>query len=585
MAGDKQLSSLLALDIGSVTTRAHYFDLVEGKYRFIAGSEALSGVGLPYGDISMGALDALRQIEQVTGRNFFSEDGTFIYGEEEDQDGGETIVSTFSGGPPLRVIALGLLDGVSLKSVKKLVNSHYCEIVGQFSLSDRQPEKLVDAVTQEMPDLIVIAGGTNRGASRSVMRLANYLVMALELLDWNERPELLFVGNESLQSEMESLLGAVCELHFASNIRPSLDEELLGPASKKLGELFFRLQSKKVRGLDQIRDLSNGGALPTATAFGRAIRFLSRVIDYPKGMLGIDLGAASTTVAAAFGGQLSLSVYPGLGMGSGIEALLEKTEADKLSRWMSEAVPDSEVFDHLQNKLLAPQSLPTAEVDITIEQAAAREVLRMAMERSLGSFPKDVIYPLAGSPPWFDRILITGNSATHAPRQVQSLLMVLDAVQPVGVATIILDQHNLISAVGASAESNPLLAVQILESNSFVNLGTVISPVGKASEGSAILRIQIIRDGNKEPIVEIAQGKLQSIPIPERRAVDVYVYPLQNMDIGLGPGTGVWVRRVVGGKYGLIVDARGRPLHVPNDVESRINLLKDWQHSLVETQN
>ena len=56
----------------------------------------------------------------------------------------------------------------------------------------------------------------------------------------------------------------------------------------------------------------------------------------------------------------------------------------------------------------------------------------------------------------------------------------------------------------------------------------------------------------------------------------------KNTDIGLGPGKGGWVRRVVGGKFGLIVDARGRPLQIPNDEDARISRLKDWQDSLSE---
>lgn len=579
-----QNSSLLALDIGSVNTKAHYFDVVDGKYRFLASGEALSGIGVPAGDVSLGATDALKQIEELTGRSFFHEDGSFTYGDEGEENDPGTLVSTFSGGPPLRVIALGLLDGVSLKSARKLLNSSYCQVVAQFSLNERSPEKLVEAVSQEVPDLIVIAGGTNHGASRSMLRMANYLSMALELLSRKQRAQILFVGNENLHTEIESLLGALCDLHFAANIRPRLDEELLGPASEKLAEIYFNIQAKKVKGLEQIKALSNGGTMPTARAFGRAIRFLSHVIDYPKGMLGIDLGASNTTIAAAFGGQLILQVHPNLGLGAGLSTLLKELALPKISRWMSHTLPDSDLLDSLYNKPLSPQSLPVNEQDLAIEQAAAREVLRLAMARSLPALPKDVIYPLSSSPPWFDRILVSGSAISRAPGAIQSLLMVLDSIQPVGIATIILDQNNLTSAMGASAEVNPLLAVQVLESTAFTNLGTVISPVGKASAGSVILRIQIVRDGEKQAIVEIEQGKLQSIPIPMNAAVDVYVQPLQNVDIGLGPGRGGWVRRVVGGKFGLIVDARGRPLIIPGAAAARRVLLEDWQHSLSEAQ-
>jgi hypothetical protein len=312
------------------------------------------------------------------------------------------------------------------------------------------------------------------------------------------------------------------------------------------------------------------------------VRFLSTVIDYPKGMLGVDIGASATTVAAAFGGQLDLKVYTNLGMGAGLAGLLEETPLAHITRWLPPSISEETVLDYLYNKPLAPQTLPATQEDLAIEQAAARQVMRLAIGLSLPSFPPDAIYPLPGTVPWFDRILVSGSVVTKAPRKVNSLLMILDAIQPVGIATIILDENNMAPALGAGAEINPLLAVQVLESNSFVNLGTVITPVGNARSGSVVVRLQMVVDGKKQPVVEINQGALQSIPLPMGKAADVYVQPLQNMDIGLGAGQGGWVRRVVGGRFGLVVDARGRPITVPAQPERRKAALETWQQHLLE---
>lgn len=578
-----QNTSLLALDIGSVNTRVKYFDLVEGSYRFLASGDTLSTINAPGNDLNIGAVEVLGQIEERTGRSMFSEDGVFR--SSDMYEDGDTLITTFSAGPPLKVITLGLLGGVSLESVNKLVNASYCQVVESFSLNDRRrPETLIDAISAEQPDLILFAGGTDRGASLSVVRLANYLSLALKLLPEEQRPELLFVGNESLHEEMESLLGALSSLQFAANIRPSLEEEHLGPASAKFDELCFELQSKKVSGMNKIREVSGGHFLPTATAFGRTVRFLSKVIDYPKGILGVDIGASSTTIASAFGGQLNLHVHHNIGMGRGLQTLLEERTLSQISRWLAVDVSEEDLLNYLYNKPLAPQSLPVSEQDLAIEQAAAREVLCLAISKSMSDFPESAIYPLEGALPWFDRILLSGSVLSRAPDVAQSLLMALDAIQPVGIATIILDQNNLAAALGASAEIDPLLVVQVLESNSFANLGTVVSPVGQAASGSSILRIQIVSEGQKQEIIEVTQGQLKSIPIPMNKAVDVYIQPLQNMDIGLGPGRGGWVRRVVGGKFGLLVDARGRPLDLPSDEQLRILTLAEWQHSVLKAQ-
>jgi len=68
-------------------------------------------------------------------------------------------------------------------------------------------------------------------------------------------------------------------------------------------------------GVDQLNSLAGNTLMPTAYAEGRIIRFLSEVYDSSKGILGVDLGASAASVAASFGGELTLGVYPQLGLG------------------------------------------------------------------------------------------------------------------------------------------------------------------------------------------------------------------------------------------------------------------------------
>ncbi|HLE73641.1 MAG TPA: glutamate mutase L [Anaerolineales bacterium] len=577
---ERQGLSLVSLDVGSVNTRAQFFDTVEGRYRFLAAGEAPSTAGAPAFDVTVGALEALDQLQSFLGRTLISAQGFRISPENESGVRTNAVTTTFSGGPALKVIVVGLLGEVSLASVNKLVNSSYSRVVESFSLNDRRkPEIIIDAICRTLPDLIVLAGGTNRGASRSVVRLANYLALALKLIPEQERPQVLFVGNEKLQDEIDNLLGSLTTLHRAPNVRPGLDLEYLGRAKQKLAEVYFNIQSAKLGGLKELRELAEGNFSSSAAAFGRVVRFLGTVIDPPKGVLGIDLGASNTSVASAFAGELQLRVYTELGMGSSLGGMTAETHLSQLMRWIPYDLKEDTVLNYLHNKPLIPQTLPTTPEELAIEQAAARQVMRLAIGKSLALFPPSAIYPLPGTVPWFDRILVSGSAVARAPRQEQSLLMILDAIQPVGIATIILDQNNLVGAVGASAEIDPLLAVQVLESNAFMNLGTVISPVGRA-RGGMLLRIQMVRDGQKEAVLDIKAGGIQVIPLAMGKVADLYVQPMPNVNIGLGPGRGGWVRRVVGGAFGLIIDGRGRPIQVPAGFHQRQEILQTWQNAL-----
>ena len=68
------LNSLLAVDVGTVTTRAALFDVVEGSYRFIASGQAPTTAAAPFKDISEGVHQAIENLQTVTGRKFLGDD-------------------------------------------------------------------------------------------------------------------------------------------------------------------------------------------------------------------------------------------------------------------------------------------------------------------------------------------------------------------------------------------------------------------------------------------------------------------------------------------------------------------------------
>jgi len=83
--------------------------------------------------------------------------------------------------------------------------------------------------------MVVIAGGTDGGASRSVQKLLDPIGLASFLLPEEKRPAVLYAGNGKLAEEVKSLVGSLSSyLHFSSNIRPSLDRETLEAVAQEL---------------------------------------------------------------------------------------------------------------------------------------------------------------------------------------------------------------------------------------------------------------------------------------------------------------------------------------------------------------
>ena len=569
--------SVLAIDVGSVHTRALLFDVVDGRYRFLSGGSASTTAGAPYYDVGEGVRHALGKLQAVTGRKLIGENEHLIQPEQANGNGVDKCVVTLSAGAPLKVIVVGLLDDVSTESAAQAASTIYAHVAEKLSLIDRRsPAARLDAVLRTRPDVIIVAGGTEGGASRSLMSLMEAVGLACYLIPQDQKPEVLFAGNSSLAAEVGSSLKSLVHLTVAPNVRPSLDTEQLLPAQTQLAKIFRTVRLRQMAGVPELDAWSNGKLIPSATGIGRVIRFLSRAYNPTKGALGIDIGASATTIAAAFNGELSIGVYPDLGLGSGVVGILSATVLQDITRWMTIDIPDADVSDYVYNKGLHPSSLPASEVELNIEQALARHAMQVAVQRVAHRFPKQAARSGAELMPWFEPIIAAGSVLTQAPTIGQALLMILDGLQPTGITTIALDQNGLAPALGAAAAINSILPIQVLDSNSFFSLATIISPVGTAKYGSPVLKIKVAYEGGGEKNVDVKYGNLEIIPLPMGKPASLQIQPLNRFDVGMGsPGRGGTLR-VAGSALGVVVDARGRPLLLPSEANRRRELIKKW---------
>jgi hypothetical protein len=574
-------SSMLAVDVGEINTRAVLFDAVEGRYRFLAVGTARTTATAPFNHIGEGISRAINDLEQITDRVLIGDDDRLIIPSKLDGTGIDMFTATISAGPPLRVIAVGLLEDISLASAQRLTSTIYAEVVETLGLNDRKkPEERLDSILRLRPDLIVIAGGTDSGASNSVIRLLESVGLACTLMSAEQRPEVLFAGNQALNTTVENRLGNLTKHYFAPNVRPSLEVEQISPAQHHMVDIFRSIRASQIPGVSDLDEWTGLRLMPTSSAFGRMIQFLSKVYDPSKGVLGIDVGASATTIAAAFDGELNLGVYPQYGLGRGITGLVENSSMNEFLRWIPMEVNPDYIRDYIYNKKIYPASLPISAEDLAIEQSIARQAIRRALSNAESGFSKKIYRSARGMLPWFEPIIATGSVLTKAPTVGHSLLTLLDAIQPTSITTFVLDQHNLAAPLGAAAAINPYLSVQVLESSAFLNLATVITPMASVRPGTPILRLKVVYESGDETSLEIKHGTLEALPIPMGEAAKLRLQPLHRSDVGMGgPGRGGSVR-VVGGILGVIIDARGRPTLLPKDLGRRRDLYKKWLWTL-----
>jgi len=563
--------SVLAIDFGSVNTRAMLFDVVEGEYNFIAAGLAPCTMGAPYFDALESFHLALTHLKRITGRTLLDDEESLILPGRDDGTGIDRLVVTFSAGEELKIVVTGLLADVSLESVQRAASAVYGRVVDSLSLADRRRSEVqLDALLQARPDLILMAGGTDGGASRSIMRLADLVALTCRLLPRETRPEIIFAGNQTIANKIKDGLGKWTTVHLAPNLRPTIDLEDPSPAQNVLSQVAAEIRSRRTHGLEGLSSLASAPTLPTAAAFGRMVRFLGQLFDRSKGVLGVDVGASWTTVAAATVKTYALNLSP-LGSGAGAaEVLVQSTLAD-ITRWLPIHMSAEEVRDRIFQKSLHPASLPESAEDLLIEQAVARQIMRLSMAQTQARWPN-----LGYS---FEPMLVSGAAVTHTPTPQQSLMMILDGLQPIGLTTIILDQNGLTPALGAIASFNSILPVQVFESGAFLSLATVICPVSSAREGTPILHARLQYENGEEDVFEVLKGSLLSLPLRLGVTGKLYLQALRGttIDPRLRPAGGF---KITGGICGAVIDARGRPLNLPVEDARRRELLKKWALAL-----
>ncbi|HRQ23569.1 MAG TPA: glutamate mutase L, partial [Anaerolineales bacterium] len=176
-------------------------------------------------------------------------------------------------------------------------------------------------------------------------------------------------------------------------------------------------------------------------------------------------------------------------------------------------IPPDVLRDYLYQKSLYPASIAATREELAISQAVARQALHLAMQSARRDFPKTIASIKPTLSPLFEPILAGGGALSDASRPGQSLLLLLDSIQPVGITTVILDQNNLLSLLGAAASQNNILPVQVLESGAFLSVGTVVSPVVSAKYGTLILRAKLTYENGTEARVDLKFGSLETLPL------------------------------------------------------------------------
>jgi hypothetical protein len=605
--------SLLVADCGTVFTKVSLFGLVEGQYRLMARGEAPTTIAPPYEDITKGIMQAINVIEFITGRHFISEE-RIISPEQPNGDGIDVFIATISSSGPIRLVVLGAVDAAMERLAAQAVSGLYAEThslpspshiatsapapvpVGAGALSSRggadgpwTPDRValewsrqVARIRELQPQAALIVGMADGPSGPAPLQEAcQLLVNATTELNEQYRANssagiaasdvasrqiaVLYAGASQYVEAVKSMLQDVADVTLVESLTSPAQ---IGPTSFAVGGLYERDIIQRIPGYTRLQSWSSSAPVPTATSLSSLVRFLAQ--HYTMNVMAVDIGGANTTLMmAGEKGEFIPMVNCGAGIGPSIGAVLQQVGIQRIARWLPFDIAEEEVRQYVLNRMLHPHVVPTSQRDLQISHAFAREALIVTVEVAK-----------ANSFDWLDAdlILATGGVLAHAPKYGQVALMLLDALQPRGVTSLVLDRTMLVAQLGAVAAVAPIAAVQVNENDAVTHrLGTCVIPFGMMRQGELAVRVGLEYTDGRQVTVDVMGGTIKVIPLQTNEQALLSLFPAPTVDVGLGAGERARAAEEIdGGLVGLIIDARGRPLVLPDDGKVRQKRLLQW---------
>ncbi|MEO8972377.1 MAG: glutamate mutase L [Ktedonobacteraceae bacterium] len=609
------VNSILVADCGAVFTKVSLFGLVEGQYRLMARGEAPTTIAAPQENITRGIIAAINVIEFITGRQFVTE-GRIISPEQSSGDGADVFITTISAGGPLRLAVLGAVSA-------EMENLAQQAVAGLYAEAHALPSPSFIATSAVSPATVGAGvGGTGGGDGgqwtservateweRQIAELRQLqpqgaLIVGMAVGPAGPTPlqeacQLLVTAAQERNQQRGANIGATGEAgtpHYTSVIYAGAPQYLeavrrmvseaaevtrvdslesvaqLGSTSMAIGALYEREVIQQVPGYATLKHWSTAAPVATATSLSSLVRFLAQ--HYAMNVTAVDIGGATTTLMlAGEHGEFIPMVNSGVGVGPGLGAVLEQVGVQRIARWLPFTATEEELREYVLSHMLHPEVIPTTIRELQISHAFAREALTLTVEMA-----KQRNFE------WLDAdlILATGGVLSHAPKYGQAALMLLDALQPRGVTSLVLDRTMLVPQLGAVATVAPVAAVQVNENDAVTHrLGTCVIPFGAIPQGQIAVRVGIEYRNGRQLTVDVMGGSIEVIPLRSNEQALLSLFPAPSVDVGLGAGERARAAEEIdGGLIGLIIDARGRPLALSTNERERQARLQQWMQAI-----
>ena len=462
----------LIIDIGSTYTKQRLFK----DYKLIATSQTPTTID----DVYKGIKEGQEVIKKTIGC--------------DNIDVKNTLASSSAAGG-LRMVAMGYMARVTAKAAKEVAMSSGSKILEIISSED-EPEFKIDILKEILPDIVLLAGGTDFGDQKSIIENAHIIVESkIDTM-------VVVAGNVAAAAKVSKILrdGAVSHIRIP-NIMPTIHKLLVDEAREVIHKEFIK-QITKAKGLDRLTtQITNDRIIPTPGAVLMASEILATGTDFKDGLGGIivvDLGGATTDIHSVVPEyaklpdeeiglvvsnyrQVSLrSVEGNLGMRVSATGVVS-TISPKLILH-KRGIKDDEMAERFYNYAFSVEEdtkrLPENDEEYYFDTLIAETAVEVALKRHAGTIavePDPITGVSAGMPTGRDlrnveTIIAVGGIFAHRDEN-ESKSIIINALKDKGISllptnfNVIIDKNYILYTAGIIGQYDKEYAFEVLEND------------------------------------------------------------------------------------------------------------------------
>ncbi len=363
---------LLVSDVGSTTTKLLLLEIKENELVSLGSVSTSTTVEKPNEDVCIGFITAVKQLQALSGISLLDDNSNLTI----------PYYTTSSAGGGLQILVVALASSDSGSIAKAVAYGAGGVILDSHSIDDGLPDvEKIRRMKLLSPDLVLLAGGYDNGATANVIRMAQLLAYSSPKPKYGSKKiPLIFCGNSQVAPFIKGMLGNLFDISYTDNIRPDGLTFNLKPAIDETHRLFMDHVMQMAPGYSRLSEMTSGPILPTPASVNKIISEYSKLVK--SNVILADMGGATTDIFSNIEGGFQRTVAANTGMSYSISNIVKEAGIDRIYRHIP-TIDQSVVRNWILSKTLFPTVVPREDTCEAVECAAAVEGMNLAWKHHL----------------------------------------------------------------------------------------------------------------------------------------------------------------------------------------------------------